>query len=187
MNPATSTPTLPLQSWAHISGKILVHGLTPSDWSVEALAARAQIAEAFFRFGVTYDEAQIPQLVSCFTEDASYEVAQGQAQPFAVFKGHEQMLARLPIITKAQGDQRRHLISNVLVEELDLAAGTASAVAYAIVAVAANGLSVGASVIYSARLRREGDGCWRFSNFFIGMDSYAGDSPNDAIENEAAE
>jgi hypothetical protein len=154
-----------------------VNALAPADWSTQALSARARIAEVFYRFAVTYDEAQIPQLVTCFTENASYEVAQSQAEPFVIFSGRADILANLPAVTRMQGDQRRHLISNVLVEELDLAAGTASAIAYAIVAVAANGLSVGASVIYSARLSREEDGCWRFTNLFIGMDSYAGERP----------
>ena len=39
--------------------------------------------------------------------------------------------------------------------------------------IAADGLSLGATVIYSAELRKEEDGVWRFSKFVIGMDDYA--------------
>jgi hypothetical protein len=151
--------------------------LGPADWSPAALQARAQITEAFHRFGIAWDEAQVAPLLSCFTQDAVYEVAQGQADPLSRLVGRTEMTANLPLIMRSQGDQRRHLISNVLVEELDLEAGTALALGYALVSVAANGLTLGASVIYSGRLRREADGCWRFSSFFIGMDDYAGEKP----------
>jgi hypothetical protein len=94
---------------------------------------------------------------------------------FTRFTGRAELFDRLTRIIGEQGDQRRHVMGNILVEELDLAAGTA--LAFSVVTVAANGLSVGASVIYTADLRREDDGCWRISYFFIGMDSYAGEKP----------
>ncbi|MFS8197263.1 nuclear transport factor 2 family protein [Streptomyces sp. CWNU-52B] len=172
-----SAPTLPLQAWAHRQGKVDMRPLEQADFGPEALASRAQIADAFYRFGIAHDEARIDVVVSCFTEDTVFEVAQGQAEPFTRFHGRTELFDRLTRIVAEQGDQRRHVISNVVVDELDLAAGTASALAFSVVTVAANGLSLGASVLYTARLRREHDGCWRFSHFFIGMDSYAGTKP----------
>ncbi|MEU4236903.1 nuclear transport factor 2 family protein [Actinoplanes sp. NPDC026619] len=169
--------TLPLQAWAHRDGKINMQELTPADWSPAALAARAQIAEAFYRFAIAHDEARVDVVVSCFTPDTVFEVAQGQAKPFTSFSGREELFDRLTRIIAEQGDQRRHLMGNVLVEELDLAAGTASALAFSVVTRAADGLSLGASVVYTANLRRETDGCWRFTYFFIGMDNYAGEKP----------
>jgi hypothetical protein len=177
MNAATAAPTLPPQAWAHRQGKIDMRPLEAADWSPDAIAARAQIAEAFFRFGIAHDEARVDVVVTCFTDDVTFEVAQGQAKAFTSFHGREELFDRLTRIIGEQSDQRRHVISNVLVEELDLEAGTASALAFSVVTVAANGLSVGASVIYTANLRREADGCWRFCYFFIGMDSYAGERP----------
>jgi alkanesulfonate monooxygenase SsuD/methylene tetrahydromethanopterin reductase-like flavin-dependent oxidoreductase (luciferase family) len=169
--------TTPPQAWAHRQGKIDMRPMEPSDWSPEALAARAQIADAFFRFGIAHDEARVDVVVTCFTADTVFEVAQGQAQPFSSFHGRDELFDRLTRIISEQSDQRRHVISNVLVERLDLKAGTASALAFCAVTVAADGLSLGASVIYTADLRREADGCWRFCYFFIGMDSYAGERP----------
>jgi hypothetical protein len=173
----TTAPTLPPQAWAHRDGKIDMNALKPADWSPAALAARAQIAEAFYRFAIAHDEARVDVLVSCFTEDTVFEVAHGQAQPFTSFAGREELFDRLTRIIAEQGDQRRHLMGNVLVERLDLDAGTASALAFSVVTRAANGLSLGASVVYTANLRREPDGCWRFTYFFIGMDNYAGEKP----------
>jgi hypothetical protein len=174
---ASRPETLPAQAWAHRQGRINMRPLEPADWSPPALSARAQIAEAFYRFGIAHDEARVDVVVSCFTEDAVFEVAEGQAAAFTRFEGRDEIFDRLTGVLAEQSDQRRHVISNVLVESLDLAAGTATALAFSVVTVAANGLSVGASVIYAADLARGDDGCWRFSSFFIGMDSYAGEKP----------
>ena len=71
-------------------------------------------------------------------------------------------------------------MTNVLVESL--AADTASATAYGIMPVAADGLTLGATVIYVADLSREEDGCWRFSYFYIGMDNYAAEKKPTSAE-----
>ena len=169
--------TFPPQAWGHRQGKINMNLLAPADWSPEALSARAQIAEAFYRFGFAHDEARADVVVSCFTEDCIYEVGLGNAQPFTRFTGRAELFERNTLIVAEQKDQRRHLMSNVMVEKLDLQAGTAQAIAYGAVTVAADGLTVGASTFYTADLVREEDGCWRFAYFFIGIDDYAGNKP----------
>jgi len=76
--------------------------------------------------------------------------------------------AALGHVIGQQDDQRRHLISNIVLERLE---GTrAHALAYGLVSAVGPGygLRLGASVIYVADLVREPDGCWRFSKFFIG-------------------
>lgn len=174
---ARPAPASPPQACAHRQGRVAMKPLQAADWSPDALAARAQIAEAFYRFGIGHDECQIEVVASCFTEDVRYEVALGSAMPFATYTGRASVREKLSGVFEETGDQRRHLISNVVVEDLDLEAGTAGALAFSVVTVAKDGLSLGASVFYSARLRRESDGCWRFSSFFIGMDEFAGDRP----------
>jgi len=170
--------TQPRQAWAHLDKKIDLRPLAAADWSQEAVTARLQIGEAFSRFGVAHDEARTDVVGSCFTTDAVFEVAQGQGQPFVHYEGRETIIARLTGIIAEQGDQRRHAITNVLVESLT--ASTASAIAYGVVPVAADGLTLGASVLYVADLKKEADGVWRFSYFYIGMDNYAGDKPTSA-------
>jgi hypothetical protein len=169
--------TLPPQAWAHRQGKISMRPLEPADWSPDAMAARAQIAEAFNRFGTAHDETRIDVVVSCFTADTVFEVAEGQAEAFTRFEGRAELFDRLTGVVAEQADQRRHVLGNILIEELDLGRGTAAALAYSVVTVAADGLSLGAAVLYDTRLRREDDGCWRFSYFFVGLDTYAGEKP----------
>lgn len=167
----------PRQAWAHRDGKIDLKPLKPEDWSPGAVAARAQIAEAFYRFGIGADEARPDVVASCFTDDGVFEVAEGQAEPFTRFTGRNEIEAGQASVNRLQGDQRRHQITNVVIQDLDLRGGAASALAYGNVVVAADGLSLGATVIYDAQLRRCHDGCWRFHYFFIGMDFYAGERP----------
>jgi hypothetical protein len=168
---------VPVQAWAHKEGLVHLEPLAPAAWTAETVAARLQIAEAFSRFAIGHDEARIDVLRSCFTADGVLQVAQGHAEPFAVHHGRTAIGAELGRIIGQQADQRRHLISNIVVERLD--ATTARALAYGLVSGvgASYGLRLGASVIYVADLAREADGCWRFTSFFIGMDAYAGDKP----------
>jgi hypothetical protein len=170
--------TQPRQAWAHRDKKIDLRPLAAADWSPEAVTARMQIGEAFSRFGVAHDEARTDVVGSCFTEDAVFEVAQGKGEAFVHYEGRETIVSRLTGIIAEQGDQRRHAITNVLVESLT--EDTASAIAYGIVPVAANGLTLGATVIYVADLKKQADGAWRFSYFYIGMDNYAGEKPKSA-------
>jgi hypothetical protein len=74
-----------------------------------------------------------------------------------------------------QADQRRHVITNLAFESLQ--SDRAVCIAYGIVTIANDGLSLGATVIYSADLARAPDGLWRFSRLLIGMDGYAGQKP----------
>jgi hypothetical protein len=177
---SASTVTQPRQAWAHVDRKISMRPLEAADWSPAAVAARLQIQEAFSRFGTAHDEARTDVVGSCFTQDAVFEVAQGQGEPFVHYEGRAEIIRRITGIVAEQSDQRRHCITNVLVESLT--ADTASAIAYGIVPVAADGLTLGATVLYVADLVREEDGCWRFSYFFIGMDNYAGQKPRSAEE-----
>jgi len=170
--------TQPRQAWAHRDKKIDMRPLAAADWSPEAVTARMQIWEAFSRFGVAFDETRTDVAGSCFTEDAVFEVAEGQGEAFVHQEGRETIIAGLAGVTAEQGDQRRHAITNVLVESLTR--DTASAIAYGVVPVAADGLTLGATVLYVADLKKEADGVWRFSYFYVGMDDYAGEKPTSA-------
>ena len=178
-SPAAPSSDTPAQAWAHREG--LVHmqplGAAAASWTPEAVVARLQIAETFYRFAIGHDEARIDVLESCFAAEGVLQVAQGHAEPFTTHRGRAAVGAALGHVIGQQDDQRRHLISNIVLERLE---GTrAHALAYGLVSAVGPGygLRLGASVIYVADLVREPDGCWRFSKFFIGMDAYAGDKP----------
>ena len=166
-----------MQAWAHKEGLVELTPLAAGDWTPGAVQARLQIAETFYRFAIGHDEARLDVVLSCFTPDGSFAVSQGHAAPFTMHHGRAEIEAALANVIGQQNDQRRHLMSNIVIEELT--ATTAHVVAYGLVSAVgpANGLRLGASVIYVADIALEADGCWRFAAFHIGMDAYAGDKP----------
>jgi ketosteroid isomerase-like protein len=163
--------TSPAQAWAHKSGVVKLKANGPKLASQE-LRDRLLIHEAFARWGVAYDEARLDVVRTLFTPDAVFEVTLGSAEPIARAVGPDEIVQNVSGSLQQQADQRRHALSNIVIDELSRSA--AKAIAYGIVTVAADGLKIGATVIYSADLRKEADGVWRFSRFVIGMDDYAG-------------
>lgn len=170
---ATAIPaaTSPQQAWAHRSGLVNLQ-LNGVKLTADDVRSRQLIQEAFARWGIGYDEARIDVVRSLFTKDAVFEVTQGSAVPIARAVGIDAIVENVSGALKQQSDQRRHAISNIVIDRLTK--NEATAIAYGIVTIAADGLTLGATVIYSARLRRESDDVWRFSKFTIGMDAYAG-------------
>lgn len=168
---AVASAGSPPQAWAHKSGivKLQPNGV---HLAADDVRNRLLIQEAFARWGIAYDEGRLDVVRSLFTKDAVYEVTLGSATPIARAVGPEEVVKNVSNSMQQQADQRRHAISNVVIDRLTR--DEATAIAYGIVTVANDGLTLGATVIYSADLRREADGVWRFSKFIIGMDDYAG-------------
>lgn len=171
--PAEEPPvqSKPRQAWAHRDGKIAIR---PNRPPVADAIDMLMIQDAFGRYGIAYDEGQGPVLASLFTDDAVVEVAEGSAKPFQSLRGHAAIIANFANAFGQQRDQRRHCFSNIVVEQVS--GGEALVLAYAIVTVAANGLTLGATVIYTTKLRKQ-DGVWRFAYMFIGMDAYTTPKP----------
>lgn len=163
--------TSPRQAWAHRDGKIALGlNLPPVTDALDML----MIQQAFGRFGMAYDEGRGAVLATLFTDDAVLETAEAQAKPFQTLTGKPAVLANFANVFGQQGDQRRHCFTNVVLETMK--DDEATALAYAIVTVAANGLTLGATVYYTTKLRKQG-GLWRFSYMFIGMDAYTTPKP----------
>jgi hypothetical protein len=165
--------TSPRQAWAHKDRYIDLQ-LQGAGIAIDDPLAVLQVQQAFARFGIAYVEVRGDVLGSLFSDDAILELGSGEGKPFRRV-GRPAITRQLTDAARQQGDQRRHLISNVLIERMTKS--EAKAIAYGVVTVAADGLYLGASVIYSATLRRESDGAWRFTSLLIGMDSYVGRKP----------
>lgn len=162
----------PRQGWAHKDGAVAMR--PPS--KVAALANPMDyllIHEALARYGMAHDELQFDVLSDLFTDDAVLEVAKGNGQPFQTVTGGKAIVANFANVLGQQQDQRRHCFANILIEELT--DDRALAIAYGLVSVAADGLILGATVIYRVELRKAAH--WRFSRLFIGMDDYTTPAP----------
>ena len=166
-----ASATSPRQGWASKDGVVALrpHG---ERLQVDDAAGRESIRDAFARWGIAYDEGQVDVIRSLFTPDATFRVLRGSKEPIASADGIDAILLNVTSALAQQNDQRRHAISNIVIDRMT--ATDATAIAYGIVTIARDGLSLGATVIYSADLKRGRDGVWRFSRFAIGMDDYAG-------------
>lgn len=165
--------SFPPQHWASKSGLVQ---LLPNGKSVTTtnVLDRLLIQETFYRWGIAWDEARLEVVRSLFTKDGELVITLGSDKPLTHHVGPEAIVKYVEGASKVQADQRRHAMTNIVIDRMST--NEATTIAYGIVTIAADGLSLGATVIYSAELRKETDGVWRFSKFVIGMDEYAGRS-----------
>jgi SnoaL-like domain len=168
---ATDAPSFPPQHWASRLGVV---DLQPNGVPLAStnVLDRMLIQEAFYRWGMAWDEARLEVVRSLFTPDGELIITLASDTPISRHVGPEAIASYVDAASKIQADQRRHAMTNVVIDRLT--ANEATTLAYGIVTIAANGLSLGATVIYSAELRKAADGVWRFSKFVIGMDEYSG-------------
>lgn len=170
--PEAGPQNTPRQAWATKDKAV---NIGPNAPPVCDALDMLMIQQCFARYGMGHDEGLGDVLATLFTPDAVVEVADGHGAPFQVVRGREAVVANFANSFRQQGDQRRHCFTNIIVEEAS--ANKARVLAYALVSVAARGsLILGAAVIYTADLRKEG-GIWRFSRLFIGMDAYTTPKP----------
>jgi hypothetical protein len=171
---AQTKATEPRQGWASKDGAIELR--TPAQaQAIRDPMAYLLIHEAIARYGTAHDEVNVPVLSALFTDDAVLEVAKGSGKPFQTVTGGKRIVANFANVLSQQKDQRRHCFSNTLIERLTR--NEAQVLAYGLVSVAADGLILGATVVYNASLRRGTDGHWRFTRLFIGMDDYTTPAP----------
>ncbi len=109
--------------------------------------------------------------VALFPADGELDVLEASAKPLQSLKGIDTIIKNVASDRAKQNDQRRHAISNVVIDRLN---GTsATAIAYGVVTAAGGGeLYLGATVIYRGDMKKMPDGTWRFARLVIGMDAY---------------
>jgi len=164
----------PRQNWAHADGVVNLQPGTAM--APQSLADRMMIADAFARWGIGYDEGRLEVIRALFPADGVLEVLEAGAKPLQSLKGIDTILKNVASDRAKQNDQRRHAISNVVIDRLD--GSKATAIAYGVVTAAGGGeLYLGATVIYRGDMTKMPDGTWRFAKLVIGMDAYRRPAP----------
>lgn len=159
----------PRQSWAHEDGFFVLQ--PPKPISPASVADRLMIEDAFNHWAIGYDEGNLDVLRTLFTERGTLEATRASAARVWVNTGADEIIAAVKRDRASQSDQRRHAISNVVLNALD--GKRASAAAYGVVTVAAaDDLYLGATVLYVGDLEKQADGTWRFTKLVIGLDAY---------------
>lgn len=121
-------PTLrPSPAWASSAQRIALRAMRHGRSSDEAID-RSLIAERVFRYGWSYDERNPELLGDCFTEDGVWQGSVMGINQVGPFVGRPAIIDFLSSFWDVQQDQRRHLFTNVIID--DLTESTAVAHAY---------------------------------------------------------
>jgi hypothetical protein len=154
-------------SWGHIDEVIhLNHDQTLV--SKELLADRILIAERMHRYGWAFDERQEEALSECFTESATWQASIMGTSTIGPFNGKSEIINFMKGFWPNQLDQRRHNITNVIVESQS--EKTASVMAYLVLmSASAQGLKPVTTGFYKVEMVKS-DGTWKIQTLLVGFD-----------------
>ena len=130
---------------------------------------RVLIAECIHRYGWGYDERDRDLLTACFTADAVWEGCIMGRDPVGPCEGRDAVVQFLVDFWETQSDQRRHIFTNVVVDDL----GETDAVAHAYLVLTASSEGTMTPITngpYRLTMRKE-DGVWRIARLTAGFDA----------------
>lgn len=154
--------------WATTAGHMRVKPLE-GDGDPQRAADRVMIAETIHRYGWAYDERDHELIGDTFTEDAVWEGNVMGAEPVGPFEGREAIVAFLAEFWAVQRDQRRHIFTNVIVD--DLTGTSAVAHAYLLLTSASDGaMAPVTNGPYRLVMRKEG-AIWRMAHLIGAFDA----------------
>ncbi|WP_067136321.1 nuclear transport factor 2 family protein [Microtetraspora malaysiensis] len=131
----------------------------------EQLAVQRTLA----RYTFALDHGDLVALEDVLTEDATWTFTVAGETEIGPFAGRAAVLDFVRDATKAQTDQRRHHLTNIVFRSAD--ASTAAVWAYLTLTSNAGGSpAVVTTGFYKVALRHAEDG-WRIAELFIGLDS----------------
>lgn len=160
---------VPAPAWSTTTGQSIVKAMAGSSDSTEAVD-RALIAERIFRYGWSFDERSLELLGDNFTADGTWEAHIMGTVDLGPFIGKNAIVEYMSSFWDDQIDQRRHVFSNVIVD--DYAGTTATAHAYLILMASTGGEShIETTGPYRFAMTKEADGVWRMSQLKAGFDS----------------
>jgi hypothetical protein len=156
----------PEPGWGRTTGHVRVGRLSHSE-AGRALD-RLEIAERVSRYGWGYDERDRELLGDCFTDGAVWEGSIMGQHAVGPFTGREQIVDWLATFWDEQHDQRRHILTNLVVQDLTEEAATAHA--YLLLTAATDGQVTPVTTgPYRFELSRQDD-CWRIARLVAGFD-----------------
>jgi ketosteroid isomerase-like protein len=176
-SPAPSGALRPHPAWATTGHHITVHGPSTdpdahlgAGLATRAVLDRVLVVETIYRFAFSFGERDKDVLTDCFTEDACFESNIGGDTPIAPQVGRASLIDWLTSYWPRQTGQRRRLVTNTCVNDLD----EHSAVVTAMLALAGSAdgaMRLITAGFYRCTLRKEDDGAWRIAHFRAGYDA----------------
>ncbi|MBY6412610.1 nuclear transport factor 2 family protein [Rhodococcus sp. BP-252] len=132
------------------------------------MTSRPGIENTLSRYALGYDDHHPEMIEASFTKDAVLSMKIADGDPIGPFEGIDAIMELMNGSAHAQSDQRRHLTTNILIDDLD--AEHAKVVSYlSIVSVADGALTVLSCGKYEDEFT-EVDGTWLISKRHIALD-----------------
>ncbi len=165
---STTAALQPEPAWAHNADHSRVQAVAPRD-DVNETLDRLLVAERIYRYAWGYDERDAELLGACFTEDGVWKGSIMGTDPVGPFEGRAAVVEFLTGFWDLQQDQRRHIFTNVVIDQLD--ADTATAHAYLMLTAASDArMQPQTTGPYRFDLVRDG-GVWRMKRLNAGFDA----------------
>jgi ketosteroid isomerase-like protein len=156
-----------LPAWASTAGIVDVGLAEPL--TVDAVADRMLIVERLHRYCWGFDERNLEALTDCFTEDAVWEGNVTGTTPIGPMTGRDNVIHWLTNFWPHQHDQRRHVLTNCVVERQTTDEAVASAY---LLLLASTGTKAALETtgLYVTTLRRAGSK-WQITRMVAGFDA----------------
>ncbi len=137
---------------------------------LDDLADRLELHELFARYAWSYDEGRFDRLAELWTPDAVFEIRGGVGAMPATMHGRDEIVATMrDRRAETQPAQRRHLITDVVVEEV--AGDRARASAYLLLGSTTDGvLALPVTGTYRNAYARV-DGRWHIQHQVLTLDA----------------
>lgn len=132
------------------------------------MADRCAIENTLANWALGYDQREPERMASCFTPDADLEMDIGGAETMGPYVGRDEVMKHFTDHHAIQTDQRRHITTNVVVdEETDDTASVVSCLT--LLVVEDNVIRLQASGLYRDRFVLT-DGGWKIKHRRIELD-----------------
>lgn len=140
-----------------------------SESGCDRLLDRLLVTECIYRYGWAYDERNSDILGGCFAGNAIWEGSTMGVETVGPFRGRDAIMDYLRGFWNRQEDQRRHMFTNVIIN--DLSEMQATAYAYLLLVSSRDELLTPVTAgPYQLTLRKEDD-VWRISHLLGGWDT----------------
>jgi ketosteroid isomerase-like protein len=158
-------PLRPPPAWATRTGLVRLASRPPV-----GLDAAQALQDRLHRYCWGFDERRHDVLVDTFTADAVWVGDVMGETSIGPHRGRDAVLSWLAAFWEHQRDQRRHVVTNFVLEEMSDT--TATAMAYLLLLGASkSSAALEAAGLYRVEYRLEQDGAWRISHLTAGFDA----------------
>ena len=132
------------------------------------MTARAEIENLLNRYSLAYDKPDMDVMAGTFTDDAVMSLRIAGGDLIGPFDGKEAIMKLMTDSLASQNDQRRHLVTNLVID--DETDDSATATSYlTLISVADGTATLLSTAVYEDQLRKDG-GAWRFAKRHIELD-----------------